>query len=456
MGTNFPITRSVLDWLEQIISERFGYKWSLTLCTACIKLELVGETGSVIFDVLEPVLTQSRSDQPFTWWDAEREGWKSVLGGSLPSPGVERMPYPLIEKRGNCTYVHYDIPGLIYWMLARIEEIGRTELDDHERFPATSSHAYKNRYLDRPVVDEWLHVLGQVIERQWLGVVLKRHEFKLSLSHDVDRPARYGFANPYNLIRRMVGDFARGEIRSVLHALTSSLKTKTTIDKLDPFNTFDWIMDQSEYLGLTSDFYFLCGKTSTAMDGEYDIEHPSIRYLLRRIYARGHRIGLHPSYNTFVDAGEINREANKLRQVCEGEGIKQFDWASRMHYLRWKQPKTLRGLETAGIAFDSTLTYADYAGFRCGTCFEYPMFDAFASEAVRVRERPLIAMEASIFNKKYMALDAENGLDLLRDYKNKCKKLGGIFTLLWHNSELTKGSYASKMYSRFITDDSCG
>jgi hypothetical protein len=52
----------------------------------------------------------------------------------------------------------------------RVEEIGRTDLDNHERFPATSSHAFKHGYLDRPVVDEWLHLLGQVIQRQWPGV----------------------------------------------------------------------------------------------------------------------------------------------------------------------------------------------------------------------------------------------------------------------------------------------
>ena len=59
--------------------------------------------------------------------------------------------------------------GLTYWILARVEEIGRTDLDNRGRIPATASHAFKHGYLDRPVVDEWLHLLGRVIQRQWPG-----------------------------------------------------------------------------------------------------------------------------------------------------------------------------------------------------------------------------------------------------------------------------------------------
>ena len=67
------------------------------------------------------------------------------------------------------------------------------DLDSHERFPATASHAFKHDYLDRPVVDEWLHLLGQVIQQQWPDLEMKRHEFNISVSHDVDQPSLYAF-----------------------------------------------------------------------------------------------------------------------------------------------------------------------------------------------------------------------------------------------------------------------
>ena len=79
------------------------------------------------------------------------------VGGADPcSHAGDELVSPPIEPRADRHVVHYDIIGLTYWMLARVEEIGRTDLDNHQRFPATSSHAYKYGYIDRPVVDEWL------------------------------------------------------------------------------------------------------------------------------------------------------------------------------------------------------------------------------------------------------------------------------------------------------------
>ncbi|MDC1036209.1 hypothetical protein OAR11_00235 [Alphaproteobacteria bacterium] len=134
------------------------------------------------------------------------------MGGPLPAPGVAEFPFPLVEPHGEAQVIHCDILDLTYWMLAWVEEICRMDLDNHGRFPATASHAFQQGYIDRPVVDEWLHLLGQVIQGQSPDVELKRHEFSIKVSHDLDRPSRYGFAGQKNLLRRMVGDLARGDV----------------------------------------------------------------------------------------------------------------------------------------------------------------------------------------------------------------------------------------------------
>ena len=187
----FPITDAALRWLEVILAERFGQAWQLMRAAEGLRLQLAGAEGAILFDSLCECFTHAHSDQPCTRWDAEREGWSSVLGGPLPAPGVAELPSPLIEPHGEAQVIHYDILGLTYWMLARVEEIGRTDLDNHERFPATASHAFKHVYLDRPVVDEWLHLLGQVIQRQWPVVELKRHSARTLVSCDVDSPFAY-------------------------------------------------------------------------------------------------------------------------------------------------------------------------------------------------------------------------------------------------------------------------
>ena len=210
-------------------------------------------------------------------------------------------------------------------------------------------------------------------------------------------------------------------------------------------------MDRSEENGLRSAFYFMTGVTNPQKEGDGDIDHPSTRALIRRIYARGHEIGLHPSFETYLDADQLGREADKLRAVLNEESIPSVALGGRMHYLRWRTPETMRGWEQAGMTYDSTLGYADHVGFRCGTSHEYPAFDLQVRQRLRLRLRPLIVMERSLFSPKYLGVSAEHALCEIATLKDRCRKFNGVFTLLWHNSELvdnvSRSSYCSVIKS---------
>lgn len=440
-------TPAALNWLCFVLAERFGLSVTLEQTEAGLRLQLAEQAqGFILFPSSNSAFHESRSDLPHTEWDAAKAGWVSVLDQPLPAPGVRELPQPLIEQATDRHVIHYDVLGLTYWMLNRVEEIGRTDLDNHDRFPAIHSHAYKHGYLERPVVDEWLHVLGQVIQKQWPQVRLKQHQFSMKVSHDVDAPSRYGFGSAKSILKSMAGDvIKRRDIKSAFSAPWVRLNSGQKLHPADPFNTFDWIMDVSEANNLTSAFYFICGRTSK-LDASYEPEHPAIRELMRRMHQRGHEIGLHPSYNTYQKPQLIQQEADRLRAVLQEEGIKQTEFGGRMHYLRWEHPTTLQAWNDAGMTYDSTLSYADLPGFRCGTCFEYPAFNTMTQQILNIRIRPLIAMECTIIADRYMGLgygaDAEKKFAQLKD---TCRRVSGCFTLLWHNShfynEIDKNLY---------------
>jgi hypothetical protein len=433
------IDEVALQWLETILTERFGYQWQLTQTEFGLTLVLCGGEGAIVFDVLQDVFTKTASNFPLTYWDAEREGWRSVLGAKLPAPGIDQLAVPLIEQRGTEHFIHYDILGLAYWMLNRMEEIGRKDLDHHARFPATASHAYKYDYLERPVVDEWLQILEQVIQRQWPQIQIAKKCFSLKVSHDVDRPSLYGFKSWWSNIRGVAGDMLRRDLRHAALAPWVRLTTKDQLHPSDPANTFDWIMDVSEAHGMTSAFYFICGRTAPELDADYEPEHPAIRALMRRINQRGHEIGLHPSYGTYQSPALLRAEADRLRRIAAAEGIEQSGWGGRMHYLRWEHPTTLRAWDDAGMAYDSSLGYADRPGFRCGTCFEYPAYDPIANKSLSLRIRPLIAMETTILAPHYLGLGTgKSGKQKFEQLKRACQAVGGCFTLLWHNCQFEK------------------
>ena len=338
-------------------------------------------------------------------------------------------------------HLNYDILGLTYWMLARCEEVDPPAelLDNHQRFPATASHACQHGYLERPIVDEWLGILRQVISRLWPRLPLVQPQFQVVVSHDVDNPSAYAFGRKRSLVRAMAVDLLkRRDLAKAVSAPWIRLKSKQHLHPRDPFNTFDWLMDTSEGVGITSAFYFICGRTDPRLDAQYEPEHPAIRHLMRRIHERGHEIGLHPSYDTCAHPERIAREGQRLQRICKEEGIEQSQWGGRMHYLRWQWPTTAYGWEQAGFHYDSTLSYADRPGFRCGTCHPYPMFDPVAQRPLRLIQLPLIAMECSVIAPRYLGLGyGPDALSLFQRLKQRCQAVGGQFTLLWHNSHFT-------------------
>lgn len=434
-----------------MLEERFGLKFFIQHRGSGLAIYIKEIAGSyILFSKPETVFHTAQADVPYTQWDGVSEGWISKVGKPLPAPGVYVLPKPLIVKKKDHHVIQYDILGLTYWALNRIEEIDSDKLDSHGRFPAIHSHAYNHKYLDRPVVDEWLHLLGQVIQRQWPELRCKQHQFKMLVSHDVDAPSRYGFCSFANIPRKMVGDLLRcNSYKSIFTAPLIRLNSKNKLHPADLYNTFDWIMSISEDHNLVSAFYFICGRTSN-VDADYELEHSAIRELLRRIHLRGHEIGLHPSYGTFNKPELILLEAQRLRRVMNEEAIHQENIGGRMHYLRWEHPITLQAWSDAGLSYDSTLGYADLPGFRCGTCFEYPGYNPITQELLRTRIRPLIVMECTVISERYMGLGYSEGAksEILK-LKTYCRQMNGCFTLLWHNSHFTS-QYDKDFYVEIV------
>ena len=175
-----------------------------------------------------------------------------------------------------------------------------------------------------------------------------------------------------------------------------------------------------------------------------------MRKLFREISRRGRQIGLHSEYNTYRHPEAMARSTEALRRVMVEEGIEQEQVGGRQHFLRWETPTTARLWEENGLDYDSTLSYADRPGFRCGTSREYPLYDLESGHALRLRERPLIVMECSVIAERYMALGySDEALALMEGYRDACHRFGGDFTMLWHNSHLESAA-DQRFYRRLV------
>lgn len=394
------------------------------------------------------------------WNNADSNGPRPAGEPSEGSTGNE----PNSEGSSSTRRLGLDVFGSAFFMLTRYEEWVSPERDDRERFTAKSSLAFRAGFLRRPVVNEYVEILWAGLSALWPQLRRKPRSYRAYLSHDVDWVYGVAKSSFARVFKQSLGDVVRRrDVGVAWRRVLSFVRVKLGNPEADLYNTFDFIMSISEQAGLKSAFYFIPAHTGEGdidsdrqidrdreggvdvdrqidrdvdVDCDYHLTDPWVRRLMRRIYHRGHEIGLHTSYHTFRDGDQIRAEFQTLREAAEAEGIVQAEWGGRQHYLRFEASTTWQGWESAGLTYDSTLSFADGAGYRAGVCYSYHPFDLRTRQVLRLRERPLIVMEGSLFDPGYMGLTTQQARATVFDLIAQCRRYQGDFTLLWHNSSL--------------------
>lgn len=399
--------------------------------------------------------TTSLPVQPLASWDSsELELSFNLVEKTVPIIYGEKKK---ATQKEDEIYIPIDVLGSAFFMLSRYEEVVKKERDSRDRFPASVSLAYQENFLERPIVNEYVEILWSAMHFLWPELQRKKREFQLKLSHDVDYPFRFLFMSLPQVVKRVAGDLLkRGDFRLASDNLLGWLSVHLTKKSRDPYNTFELIMDISEKNGLKSTFYFITDHSAGRIDGDYSITHPSVKDIIRKIGERGHKIGLHGSYNTYQSKKQTKKEFERLRKVCKEEGVQQSEWSARQHYLRFDTLQTFQNLKSAGLDADSTLGFADRVGFRAGCCYQYPIYDFNTRKILDLIESPLLVMECTIIDERYMnfgnGLKAEEKILALKEI---VRQFSGDFTLLWHNSRLVQESDI-KLYKAIVESENRG
>jgi len=124
----------------------------------------------------------------------------------------------------------------------------------------------------------------------------------------------------------------------------------------------------------------------------------------------------------------------------------------RQHFLRFEVPTTWQIWEDNNMEWDSTLTYPEKEGFRCGTCYEYSVFNILSRKKLKLKEIPLEVMEGSLVN--YQNLSPEKAEKKIIKLIEKVKKYNGSFVLLWHNSSFNNDLWTGyqRVYEKIVSN----
>lgn len=337
-----------------------------------------------------------------------------------------------IEVHSNQIEIGIDIFGSAFFMLTRYEEMVNKKRDSLGRFSAKDSVAYQNRFIERPIINEYIEILWWAIHKLWPALKRKDREYNLLLTHDVDRPSLVlNFMRKEKHLRRFIGDLiVRRSLRLALRRCNVMWAVLRHGFKAEWKYTFDYIMDKSDQMGVKSTFFFMTPSKENDFDGDYYIDDENIIDIIKHIINRGHNIGLHPEFDSYNNMDVIEKNVSLLRESLSNNDVKIGDFGARQHYLRWENG-TWDKYDRCGIKYDTTLSFADHIGFRCGICYDYPVYSLEKRKKMKMREYPLIVMDGSAVG--YMGLSFDEAAARIIKLKNICKKYSGNFVLLWHN-----------------------
>lgn len=386
--------------------------------------------------------SESMPGEPLSWVNTSdlRVVRKDFFDSRIPILYAENAELSqLVEFKRKHMVVHIDLIASVFFMLTRYEEKINPEKDEYGRFPVKRSIAIKEGFYHRPVVNEYVELMRDWIERLSPALSKNHHIFTIRLTHDIDNIRKYkSFLKEVVRVPYEIG-IRQGKINPAFRRFADSIKVFRG-EREDPCNTFEQLMDISEDNGVRSIFYFMADENK----GRYKISDPKFYQTVETILARGHEVGLHPNLGTYDCYENL-----AIQKECFDKILGYTKYGARQHYLQWKAPDTWRIYEKVGLLHDSSLGHTELPGFRCGSCYPYPAFDFEKKQKLSLIEIPLIVMDASVYSVKYESFrrgyfkkmfgtepDSSGMVDFIFFLKRQVKKFNGCFSILWHNCRL--------------------
>jgi hypothetical protein len=262
---------------------------------------------------------------------------------------------------------------------------------------------------------------------------------QLLLTHDVDAVThtlavefKQAAFSLFNSLRLLV----RGEPGEACRRAARAARFLLSINK--DYNQVNRVMELESKRGLKSCFHFYGGAEGwrrnlkqLLMDPAYDIEGAELKRILEKIVADGFEIGLHPSFDTWENAGMIGRERSRLERAC---GLPVS--ACRQHWFRFSWDKTWQAQQEAGLLHDSTLGFNDRPGFRNSAALRMHPWDAAAMRPMHIETIPTVFMDSQFYD--YELMDGEQRRREMQRWIDEVRAVGGTAAVLWHPHTLSR------------------
>ncbi len=327
----------------------------------------------------------------------------------------------------------FDIFASTFYLISRYEEYLPHEKDIYGRYAHENSLAFKEGFLNIPLVNVWIKALANKLKEKYSIFSFQFPIFSFVPTYDID----IAYAYKHKGLVRSLGAFFKFPTLERVKVLAGSQK--------DPFDAYEWMDTLHEKHELQPLYFFLAAQKNGVYDKNIMPGTTAFAHLIKQ-HADKYETGIHPSWQS-GDNFLLLKQEKKIIESITGKAIKR----SRQHYIRFNLPSGYRRLLEAGITDDYSMGYGSINGFRASAASSFYWYDLEKEEQSHLRIHPFCFMEANSFYEQHFS--AEQAYAEAMHYLKVCKEVNGQLITVWHNNFLgTAKQFAGwrECYEKFI------
>jgi len=342
---------------------------------------------------------------------------------------------PCFFNAGERSVIPFDIFSASFYLLSRYEEYLPHVKDVHGRFPPSESIAYKNQFLEIPVVDIWARKLLVKLKARFPDLESRKSGYSFTSIIDVTTSHCYAHKGVVRSLAGLVLDLTSLRLRRIFERISVWF----TPEK-DPYNNYSWLIAKHQEYHIISMFFFQFADYST-FDKNVSTTNNRFKFLIKSISDYS-IVSLCASYSSFHDTALLKKEKKKLSNVIN----RPLNY-SRLRYNRVDVPVTYRNLVDAEFTDDFTMGYTHEIGFRASTCTPFYFYDINLEVQQPIKIHPF-AVHDYAFSKLNNLHEATVRMD---DLYAQVKIVEGDFITIFSNELLgTKGSISWKALYEYV------
>lgn len=331
----------------------------------------------------------------------------------------------------------FDVFSAVFYLLTRYEEYTEHEPDEYGRYAHWNSLAWKESFLNKPLIDIWLLKFKQVLTTKFTSIKLQTTNFEFLPTYDID--IAWSYKNK---------GFWRNIAASVQHPSTIPQRLSVLFgNKKDPYDAYDWLQQLHQQHALQPIYFFLAAEENSEYDKNISPKKKAMLQLTRDT-AEQAVIALHPSVQTNTGKELLLKEKLTLQRISN-----KVITASRHHYIKFHLPHSYRELIAAGITDDYSMGYGTVNGFRASTSHSFLWYDLEKEEITSLRIHPFAFMEANSFYELHQS--PTEALEEAKQLAEEVRNINGIFISIFHNHFLGTDTMFKgwrEMYEKLIVE----